>query len=138
MMAIRALARSHSSSFSTALSVMFLVATSLALGRGLADGHLEFRPLAAVAVLVLLIVFGLVYPERMLLALVVWFVSLGLLRRLFLVWSPPGRLDYLLVVGAIALATLAAEAGARGAFRHPTFLSKMVIFFSVLAVFGAL
>ncbi len=96
------------------------------------------RIVFAAAFLAVVVAFGLRSPRRLLLAIPVWLIALGLVRRLLAGVAATGPADPLLLVGPFALIVLAFAAADRGAFRERTLLSKLVLLFSVATVLGAL
>ena len=110
---------------------------ALLVGGLLASQPGGMRLSIAVAVIVLFVGLGLVSPKRMLFALVVWLVALGLVRRLVSGWSPAGEVDPLLIVGPAALTVLALVAAERQAFRDRRLLANAVLALQLLILLGA-
>lgn len=94
------------------------------------------RLVAAIAALIFLGVFAVRSPRSLLAALVVWFVALGLLRRVVSGVSPKEAYgDPLLLVGAATWAVLAVIALRRGALQGSGSLTKAVV--ALAALLGA-
>jgi hypothetical protein len=99
----------------------------------------ETRVRFAVAAALLLLLAGVGHrtPRPLVFGLVMWLAALGLVRRVFSEFSPGGGADPLLLVGPVAILTLTLTAYERGAFSHPTRLSRLVTAMTGLVVLGA-
>ncbi len=122
-----------------AAPLLFLGAMALSgAGAWLVMQERGLRFLLAAALTVVLAGLGLLAPRRMLAALVLWLVALGLLRRLATQVTPIGSADPLLLVGPVAWSVLTFAAAQRGAFRDRTALSTAVLVLGALTFLGAL
>jgi hypothetical protein len=117
--------------------LMLAVLGAVAVGRLAAEPSAVKIALAA-TVVPLAIGIGFLVPRVLLLALPFWLVGLGLLRRIAALSASPSKTDLLLVVGPVAWTILVLVAARRGAFAHPTTLSKGVLALSLLAVASSL
>jgi hypothetical protein len=117
--------------------ILLAVLGAIAVGRVAADPSAVKVALAATAV-PLAFGLGFLAPRVLLLALPCWLVGLGVLRRVAALSASPSKTDLLLVVAPVAWTILVLVAARRGAFSHPTTLSKGVLALSLLAVASSL
>ncbi|GAC1361653.1 MAG: hypothetical protein NVSMB32_00950 [Actinomycetota bacterium] len=108
-----------------------------ALGRSVGN-PLHLRLSLVVAFMVLALGLRFVDPDKLLVGLVIWLVSLGVVRRLLTQMGPSGPIDPLLLVAPFALAILVFHAAQHRAFDNPTRLSKAVGYLTLLLVLEAL
>ncbi|HET7568458.1 MAG TPA: hypothetical protein VFJ91_10730 [Gaiellaceae bacterium] len=95
------------------------------------------RLIVAAAFLALVVAFGMRNPRGLLLALPVWLVALGLVRRLLSGISTGGSADPMLLVEPVALIILVFAAADRGAFKGRSTLSSLVLAYTGLTLLGA-
>ncbi|HET7572561.1 MAG TPA: hypothetical protein VFJ77_07830 [Gaiellaceae bacterium] len=118
--------------------VGFAAALVASLAAGVLVQHSTLLRLGLAGILILLVaVVGVRAPRPLLLALPVWLVALGLIRRLLTGLSSSGPADPLLLVGPLALVVLTFATFDRGAFQRLTTLAKLVLAYSLLVLLGA-
>ena len=120
----------------TALALTLLASTA-AVGAGIAQPGLERLTLTASAAVVLALA-AAIAPKRAVLALAAWMVALGTVRRVAPGSDFAGIGDPLLLVGPAVLLVLVLASRAHGGPRRVSVLAYAVLAFQVLAALSAL
>lgn len=120
------------------LAVFGALALSSLLLADLSAQPLELRAVVAAGLVLAAVAVGVIWPVRLLYALVGWLFVLGLARRLLTLAVPSSAHDPLLLVEPAAVGLLLLVAVERGAFARRSALATSVAAMSVVIVLSAL
>lgn len=118
-------------------SLAVVLLSGVALGAATTSSGFARFTVASSAVILIAVV-CLRAPRQAVLALFVWLVALGTMRRILLVLFEDERNDPLVLVAPLVVAVLVLVAARRGAFRARSRLSGAVLFLTGLVLAGVL